>query len=74
MVQLLVTKKGFQPLFFKQTKVQKNTVNVSNTLIYNENLWSKTPFLESFSNHLLRLTKLLFKHFVEFFHRNRFVV
>ncbi len=65
---------GFQPLYLKQTKVQKNKVKVYKTLIYNENLWSKTPFLESFSNHLLRLTKLLFKHFVEFFHRNRFVV
>ena len=49
---------------------------LNNCLLYtsNENLWSKTLFLESFSNHLLRLTKLLFKHFVEFFHRNRFVV
>lgn len=44
MVYLLVTKKGFQPLFFNQAKVQKNTVNVPNTLIYNENLWSKAPF------------------------------
>lgn len=57
MVYLLVTKKGFQPLFFNQAKVQKNTVNVPNTLIYNENLWSKAPFLESFSNTLPPLAK-----------------
>ena len=74
MVYLLVTKKGFQPSFFKQTKVQKNTVCVLNTLIYIKNLWSKAHFLVSFSNHLLQLTKLLFKHFVEFFHRNHFVI